>query len=135
MIALETSFVFIMGDLEKEVYELIGLCMEVHSELGPGFSEAIYKDALEIELKKHDIPYQREKSFKVLYKGEILPKRYNADFVVYDSIILEAKAVSSIIDDFVKKTISYLKVSNLNLGIIANFGERSFRYRRVVHEY
>jgi len=132
---VEFSFVFTMADLEKELYELIGLCMEVHRELGPGFSEAIYKDALEIELKRNNIPYQREKSFKVLYKNEILPKRYNADFVVYDSIILEAKAVSAIIDDFVRKTVSYLKVSRLKLGIIANFGESSFRFRRVVFEY
>jgi len=124
-----------MADLEKELYELIGLCMEVHRELGPGFSEAIYKDALEIELKRHDIPYQREKSFKVFYKDELLPRRYNADFVVHDSIILEAKAVSAIIQDFVRITINYLKVAGLKLGLIANFGESSFRYRRVVFGY
>ena len=126
-----------MGNLllEKECYELIGLCMEVHRVLGPGFSEAVYKDALEIELRDHDIPYEREKSFKVQYKGRALKRKYNADFVAYNSIILEAKAVSSIIDDFVKITVNYLKVSGLKLGIIGNFGERSFKYRRVVFEY
>jgi GxxExxY protein len=118
--------------LEKECHELIGFCMEVHKELGPGFSEAIYKEALEIELKKHEIPYEREKMFRVEYKDCVLKKRYNADFVVYDSIILEAKAVSSIIDEFVRITLNHLKVSGLNLGIIANFGESSFKYRRVV---
>ena len=133
--ALELKFVFIMGNLENECYELIGLCMEVHRELGPGFSEAIYKDALEIELKKHNIPYQREKTFKVQYKGETLPRKYKADFIVYNAIILEAKAVSAIIEDFVKITINYLKVSGLKLGIIGNFGERSFKYRRVVFQY
>ena len=121
--------------LEKECYELIGLCMEVHSELGPGFSEAIYKDALEIELRNNNIPYEREKSFKVQYKGETLKWKYNADFIVYNSFILEAKAVSSIIDDFVKVVVNYLKVSGLQLGIIGNFGERSFKYRRVVLEH
>jgi GxxExxY protein len=118
--------------LEKECYELIGLCMEVHRELGPGFSEAIYKEALEIELKERDIPYEREKIFKVEYKGRTLRKRYAADFVVYNLIILEAKAVSSLIEQFVTVTINYLKVSGLNLGLIGNFGERSFKYRRVV---
>ena len=103
-----------MGDLilEKECYELVGLCMEVHSELGPGFSEAVYKDALEIELRNHNIPYEREKSFKVKYKGETLRRKYNADFIVYNSISLEANAGSSIIDDFVKVTVNYLKVSD-----------------------
>jgi len=118
--------------LEKECYELIGLCMEVHRELWPGFSEAIYKEALEIELKERDIPYEREKIFKVEYKGRTLRKRYASDFVVYNSIILEAKAVSSLIEQFVTVTINYLKVSGLKLGLIGNFGERSFKYRRVV---
>jgi GxxExxY protein len=113
-IELANSFDFYMGDLilEKECYELVGLCMEVHSELGPGFSEAVYKDALEIELRNHNIPYEREKSFKVKYKGETLRRKYNADFIVYNSISLEANAGSSIIDDFVKVTVNYLKVSD-----------------------
>jgi len=118
--------------LAKECYELIGLCMEVHRELGPGFSEAIYKEALEIELKLHNVPYEREKLCRVKYKGFTLVKRYNADFVVYDSIILEAKAVSAIIDDFIRVTVNYLKASELHLGIIANFGEASFKYKRVI---
>ena len=123
-----------MGEiiLAKECYELIGLCMEVHRELGPGFNEIIYKDALEIELKMHNIPYSREQEFNILYKGHTLPRRYDADFVVYNAIILEAKAVKAIIDDFLGITINYLKASNLNLGIIANFGEKSFKYKRVI---
>jgi GxxExxY protein len=101
-----------MGELllEKESYELIGLCMEVHRELGPGFSEAIYKEALEIELRERNIPYVREKVFIVKYKGRVLKKKYKADFIVYDTIILEAKAVAAIIDDFIRITINYLKV-------------------------
>ncbi len=118
--------------LEKECYELVGLCMEVHRRLGPGFSEIIYKDALEIELQNHNIPYVREKRFKVNYKGVTLRHEYNADFVVYDSIILEAKAVSSIIDEFISIVINYLKASELRLGIIGNFGERSFKFKRIV---
>ena len=123
-----------MSDLlyEKECYELVGLCMEVHSQLGPGFSEVVYKDALEIELKNHNIPYSREKSYHVMYKGEVLPRKYNADFVVYNKIILEAKAVKCLLEDFMDIVINYLKVSRLELGVIANFGEQSFRFKRVV---
>jgi GxxExxY protein len=106
--------------------------MEVHRELGPGFSEVIYKDALEIELISHNIPYAREKEFVAQYKKRDLPRKYNVDFVVYDSIILEAKAVKNLIDDFVSVTLNYLKVSGLNLGIIVNFGEKSLKYRRLI---
>jgi GxxExxY protein len=109
--------------------------MEVHRELGPGFSEAIYLAALEIELKNHNIPYERERIFKVEYKGRTLRKRYKADFVIYNSIILQGKAVSSIIDDFVIITINYLRVSGLSLGLIANFGERSFKYKGLYYDY
>ena len=118
--------------LEKECYEIIGLCMEVHRVLGPGFSEVIYKDALEIELIDHNIPYHREKPYNVLYKERRLKRRYNADFVVYDSLLLEAKAVESIIEDFVTVTINYLKVADLEVGLIVNLGERSLKYRRVI---
>ena len=106
--------------------------MEVHRELGVGFKEIIYKDALEIEFKTLGIPYQREKLYKVEYRGKILPRRYPADFVVYDSIIIEVKAMPMIINNFVLQTRNYLKASGIRLGIIANFGQSSFKSKRVV---
>ena len=118
--------------LKEESYKIIGACMEVHRELGFGFKEIIYKDALEIEFKSLEIPYQREKLYKVEYKGKILPRRYPADFVIYDSIILEVKAMPMIINNFVLQTRNYLKASGIRLGIIANFGESSFKSKRVV---
>ena len=118
--------------LKEESYKIIGACMEVHRELGFGFKEIIYKDALEIEFRTLDIPYQREKLYKVEYKGKILPRRYPADFVIYDSIILEVKAMPTIINNFVLQTRNYLKASGIRLGIIANFGESSFKSKRVV---
>ena len=118
--------------LKDESYKIIGLCMEVHNQLGVGFKEIIYKDALEIEFKSHRVPFTREKQFKIEYKGVILPRRYPADFIVYDKIILEVKVASFIIDNFVAQTINYLKASGLQLGIIANFGEKSFTSKRVV---
>ncbi len=118
--------------LKDESYRLIGICMEVHRELGMGFKEIIYKDALEYEFKTRGIPYTREKEFKINYKDIILQYRYNADFIVYGSIILEVKASYIIVNGFIKQTVNYLKASGLQLGIIANFGEPSFVSKRVV---
>lgn len=123
-----------MGEiiLKEESYKIIGACMEVHRELGFGFKEIIYKDALEIEFKNSEIPYQRERLYKIEYKGKLLRRRYPADFVVYDSIILEIKAMPMIINNFVLQTRNYLKASGIRLGIIVNFGESSLKYKRVV---
>ena len=118
--------------LKEESFKIVGACMEVHKELGMGFKEIIYKDALEIEFQQLKIPYQREKLYQVEYKGKILPRRYPADFVVYDSIILEVKATPLIINNFVLQTRNYLKASGIKLGIIANFGEKSFMSKRIV---
>lgn len=106
--------------------------MEVHRQLGAGFKEIVYKDALEIEFREWGIPFQREKLYKIEYKGKILKHKYCADFVVYDSIILEVKATSFVINRFVADTLNYLKASGLQLGIIANFGEPSFVSKRIV---
>ena len=118
--------------LKEESYRIIGICMEVHRELGPGFNEVIYKDAVEIEFQRQNIPYIREKLYEVNYKGSILKHKYKADFIVYNAIALEAKATSSIVNRFISIVINYLKASGLKLGIIANFGERSFKFKRVV---
>jgi len=118
--------------LKDESYTIIGICMEVHRELGMGFKEIVYKDALEYEFKIRNIPYKREEEYKIGYKNIILKHSYNADFIVYESIILEVKASSMIVNGFVKQTINYLKASGLQLGIIANFGEQSFVSKRVV---
>ncbi len=118
--------------LKEESYLLMGICMEVHRELGMGFKEIIYKDAIEIELRDKKISYKREKEFKIEYKGIILPHKFYADFVIDESIILEVKSTSFIVNNFVAQTINYLKASGLRLGIIANFGEKSFNYKRIV---
>ena len=118
--------------LKDESFKIVGACMEVHTNLGPGFKEIIYNDALEIEFKQLDIPFSREKRFKVKYKGLTLPHHYFADFIVFDSIILEVKFTPLIINAFVAQTINYLKASGFRLGIITNFGEKSLTYKRVV---
>ena len=118
--------------LKEESYQLIGICMEVHRELVMGFKEILYKAALEYEFKVSNIPYTREKQYKISYKVIILRHSYNADFIVYGSIVLEVKASYMIVNGFVQKTVNYLKASGLQLGIIANFGELSFVSKRVV---
>jgi GxxExxY protein len=84
----------IMGELlyKKDVCQLTGFCMEIHRELGKGYDEVIYKDALEIELERAGIQFVREQKFNVSYKNVVLPHSYFADFVVSDKILVEAKA-------------------------------------------
>ncbi len=116
----------------EESYKIIGLCMEVHGILGKGHSEVVYKDALEYELTSNQIPFSREKSYKIEYKNIVLPRVYNADFVVYDKIILELKAVESLTSGHIKQTLNYLAASGLKLGLLVNFGEDSLNHKRIV---
>ena len=118
--------------LKEESYRIVGICMEVHRELEMGFQEIVYKDALEYESQKKNIAYRRERKYEIKYKEIILRHSYCADFIIYDSIILEVKSTSMIVNNFVKQTINYLKAFGLQLGIIANFGGQSFVSKRVV---
>lgn len=107
--------------------------MEVHNHLGPGFLEIVYKDALEYEFKKSSIPFEREKMYEVNYKGVLLPHKFYADFVIFDNIILEVKAVAGITDEFIAMAINYLKVSENRLALIVNFGEMRLNSKRIVY--
>lgn len=118
---------------KDENYEIVGLCMEVHRLLGPGLLEIVYKDALEIEFKNHNIKYEREKEFPVFYKGIILPHRFYADFVVYDDIILEVKSVKEISNDHLAQTLNYMKIADTPIGIIANFQNKSLVHKRLIN--
>lgn len=118
---------------KDESYKIIGCCLEVYNVLGKGFLEVIYKDALGIEFQLNNIPYSREKNFEVIYKGIPTKRKYNADFIVYDKIILEVKAFKSISNDNLLQTMNYLKVTGFKLGLLVNFGENSFNSKRVVY--
>jgi len=113
-------------------YNIIGACMNVHKELGKGFSEIVYGDALEIEFKNRDIIFSREKKFAIIYNGVKLPHHYIADFVIEDSIILEIKAIVSLTSSHTKQTLNYLAASKLKLGLLVNFGEDCLNYKRIV---
>lgn len=106
--------------------------MDVHRELGKGFSEVVYGDALEIEFINNNISYSRETKFNVLYKGNLLPHKYKADFIIENKIALEIKAISILTDSHIKQTLNYLAVSKLKLGLLINFGEDSLKHRRII---
>ncbi|HTL82672.1 MAG TPA: GxxExxY protein [Bacteroidia bacterium] len=114
------------------LYKLIGICMEVHRELGRGLSEVLYKDAIEQEFKWKGITYEREKKFTVDYKGITLPHYYFADFVVGNEIILELKAQQNVIENHYGQVINYLAISKCPLGLLVNFAERSLQYKRII---
>ena len=118
---------------KNENYEIIGLCMEVHRILESGLLEIVYKDALEIEFRNHNIPYEREKEYNVEYKGIILPHKFYADFVVYSDIILEVKSIKEINNDRLAKTLNYMKLADTPIGIIANLQNKSLVHKRLIN--
>ena len=118
---------------KDESYKIIGSCMKFHSELGPGFSESVYQEALSIQFKKDEIPFEREKVLEVYFDGVILKKHFKADFVCFESIIVELKANSSIHSDNFEQTRNYLKSSKFKLGLLVNFGEKSLTYKRILN--
>jgi GxxExxY protein len=117
---------------KEECYQIIGVCMKIHSTLGLGLKEINYKDAMEMDFTEVAIDYEREKRFAVKYKGKMLRNPYVADFVIYDSIILEVKSVPAILDVHKAQTLSYLAVSNLKLTLLINFGEKSLTHKRLI---
>ena len=107
--------------------------MEIHRELGHGFLEIVYKDAIEYELRTKVIQYEREKEFEVQYKNLILPHKFYADFVVFNNIILEVKALEAgFADIHYSMLINYLKVSGCKVGLLVNFARKSLEYKRVI---
>ena len=123
-----------MTDLiyKEESFQIIGKCFEIHNNLGPGFLEIVYKNALEYEFRNADIPFEREVEYEVNYKDIILPHKFYADFMVFDKIILEVKGVSGLADEHIAQTINYLKVSGTKLGLLVNFGELKLNFRRLI---
>ena len=114
-----------------ESFLITGAAMEVHAQLGCGFSEPVYQEALEIEFTKRNIPFKREATIDVYYKGLRLNKIYRADFICYDKIIVEIKALEEISSLHRSQVYNYLKASDLQLGIIYNFGNTSLQHLRI----
>lgn len=117
---------------KDEVFKLVGLCMEVHRELGKGQDEVLYKDAFVVELERAQIPFTRELKYEVEYKGVILPHHYYADFVVWNKIMFETKVVEKLTDAHIKQVLNYLAISKLELGLLVNFGSDSLEWKRII---
>lgn len=107
---------------KEESYRLNGVAMHVYNTLGPGFLEPVYQEAFAIELSKRDIPFLREKELKIYYEGQELKQTYRADFVCFDEIIVELKAVSKLDDAHRSQIYNYLKATGYKLGLLYNFG-------------
>ena len=117
---------------EEDTFKIIGLLIQVHKHLGKGFSEIVYKDALEYEFRKNNISFEREKEYQVHYKDVILKHKFYADFVVFDKIILEIKSVHSIHDAHISQCLNYLHVSGNRLALLVNFNSKSLEYKRII---
>ncbi len=125
-----------MADLlfKVDVYNIIAVCLEVYNTLGFGFSEVVYKDAIEIEFKARKIDYLRENEIVVLYKNIPLNRSFRTDFCVLDKIIVEVKVnKDGITDSAVAQTLNYLKASGMKLGLVVNFGGTSLNYKRLIY--
>ncbi len=117
---------------KEECFKIVGAFFEVHKTLGCGFLEPVYQEALAIEFQEQHIPYQKEKVLSIVYKDIELEKRYIADFICYDKIIIELKALSSLTSEHESQVLNYLKATGFKLGLLVNFGEKSLKYKRMV---
>jgi GxxExxY protein len=117
---------------DPQTYALIGAAMEVHKHLGHGFLEAVYQEALALELTAREIPFHREVSLPVKYKTQFLQSSYRADFVCFESVILELKAISQLTGADESQTINALKATGLQRTLLVNFGAPSLDYKRLV---
>jgi len=132
-INLEKNFSQNTGLLYKEeVFRIVGAAMEVHKILGCGFLEPVYQEALEKEFAIQGIPFQPQCSLQIQYKGSYLNKGYVADFVAYEKIIVEIKALEHFDPVHTAQVLNYLKASSFRVGLLINFGTHSLEWKRIV---
>jgi GxxExxY protein len=117
---------------DPETYAIIGAAMEVHGELGNGFLEAIYHDALQIEFTRLGIAFTREHPIPVTYKDRVLGNPYRADFICHESIIVELKAIKALTDIHSAQVLHYLKATGYERGLLMNFGTPRLGYKRFI---
>ena len=108
---------------KDRMYNIIGAAMSLYNELGSGYSEPIYQECLSVICSEQDIPWEREKPLKMFFHGVELEKTYKADFVCYDDIIVELKAVSEVLKEHRAQLFNYMRITNTKFGILINFGE------------
>ena len=120
---------------DKKTYAIIGAAIEVHKELGSGFLEAVYQEALEMEFAYQEIPYKSQPPVRIEYKGKPLKKKYEPDFICYDDVIVEIKAMDKLSSNEHAQIINYLKASRMKVGLLINFGAKSLEHKRFVYSY
>ena len=120
---------------DQKTYAIIGAAMEVHKELGSGFLEAVYQEALEKEFTHQEIPYKSQPLVRIEYKGKPLKKTYEPDFICFDEVIVEIKAMDKLSGVEHAQIINYLKASMLKLGLLINFGSKSLEHKRFVYTF
>jgi GxxExxY protein len=118
---------------DHRTHAVIGAAMEVHKELGSGFLEAVYQEALEREFREREIPFKSQSPVQIMYKGEPLNKTYQPDFICFDNVLVEIKALSILSGTEESQIINYLKATGLEIGLLINFGTKSLEYRRFVY--
>jgi GxxExxY protein len=118
---------------DRETYAIIGAAMEVHRIIGSGFLEAVYQDALEVEFRQRGIPFAREHSIPVIYQGVLLGTPYRVDFLCFNTILVELKALKNLSQSEEAQVIHYLKATQLQRAILLNFGAPSLDYKRLVN--
>jgi len=120
---------------DERTYKIIGAAMEVHKELGCGFLEAVYQEALGREFNVQGIPNEPQPIIEIFYKGQSLDKKYQPDFVCYDEVIIEIKAISNLSGIEEAQLINYLKATGLKVGLLLNFGAKSLEHKRFVYGF
>jgi GxxExxY protein len=117
---------------KDEVYAIIGAAMEVHNQLGVGFLEPVYQEAMEIELSSRSIPFMPQQEIQIHYKDRDLNKTYRADFLVFNEIIVEIKAIDGLSGHEESQLLNYLKATRLELGLLINFVSNKLEWKRMV---
>ena len=117
---------------DERTYRIIGASIEVHKELGCGFLEAVYHEALEKEFRIQNIPFESQPIIGIRYKGQLLEKKYQPDFICFAEVIVEIKAISSLSGVEEAQLINYLKATGLRVGLLFNFGSKSLEHKRFV---
>jgi GxxExxY protein len=120
---------------DPQTYGIIGASMDVHTELGCGFHERVYREPFALELAARHVPFEREVKFPIRYKGRIMPVAYRVDFICYREILVELKALQTIGPTEEAQVINYLRASNLKRALVINFGGRSLQFKRLVWGY
>ena len=118
--------------LKEEVFKIVGAAMEVSNELGAGFLEAVYQEALGIELKSRAVPFVAQPTIKIAYKGHILAKEYIPDFICYNQVIVEIKAIKALTTIEQAQLLNYLKATKKPVGLLLNFGTPKLEWKRMV---